>query len=227
MLKKQTKLGMFEHIYNKEIKTGSWITKDEMAENGFFPKNNTNGRDIRFIKRKYELEIITEGTREIKFRVVGTKAMLLSRPISKKIKDYFKNKRCVLTGTRSSIEVDHKNGRYNDKRVLNTKTQTVNDFQPLTKVANNIKREHCRKCVATNKKFDAKELGYLVSTLDGNLVHNNKPNGCKGCFFYDVTSFKEDYNTVLSTYFGINNPFTEEGFHECYKKLSKRNSSAS
>ncbi|WP_341285370.1 hypothetical protein [Priestia megaterium] len=227
MSKKQTKLRMFEHIYSKEIKTGSWITKDEMAENGFFPKNNTNGRDIRFIKRKYELEIITEGTREIKFRVVGTKAMLLSRPISKKIKDYFKNKRCVLTGTRSNIEVDHKNGRYNDKRVLNTKTQTVNDFQPLTKVANNIKREHCRKCVATNKRFDAKELGYLVSTLDGNLVHNNKPNGCEGCFFYDVTGFKEDYNTVISTYFGINNPFTEEGFHKCYKKLSENNSSAS
>ncbi|MDU9693326.1 hypothetical protein O0Q50_19325 [Priestia aryabhattai] len=225
MPKKKTKLEMFEYIYSKEIKTGSWITKDEMAENGFFPKNNTNGRDIRFIKRKYDLEIITVGTREARFRIVGTKAMLLRRPISKKIKDFFTNKRCVLTGTRSSIEVDHKNGRYNDKRVLSTKTQTVNDFQPLTKVANNIKREHCRKCAATNKKFDAKELGYLVSTLDGNLVHNNKSSGCEGCFFYDVTGFKEDYNTVLSTCFGTNNPFTEEGFHEYYKKLSKRNSS--
>ncbi|WP_456364267.1 hypothetical protein [Priestia aryabhattai] len=189
-----------------------------MAEKGFFPKNNTNGRDIRFVKRKYELEIVKRGTKEIKFRIVGKKAMLLSRPIQKKIKDYFKNKRCVMTGTRSDIEVDHKNGRYNDSRVLNVKSQTIDDFQALTKVVNNIKREHCRKCISTNKKFDAKELGYLISTLDGNLIHDNTPSGCKGCFFYDIVYFKKKYNEIISTYCGKKQEISEQDFYECFSK---------
>lgn len=210
-----TKLEKFEQVYKKEIKSGAWISKDDMAQKGFFPINNSNGRDIRFIKRKYKLEIIKEKTKEKEFRIVGLVTDSSTRAIRKDIMEKLRKEKCAMTGTTATIEIDHKNGRYNDERVLNVKTQTIDDFQPLTKFVNNMKREHCKKCTATGKRFDAKELGYLVSTLNGEPEHNNQPNGCEGCFFYDIHYFKEKYNEILSTNYGTQK-FNESKFHDYY-----------
>jgi len=219
---KESKLEMFERIYAQKIKLGAWITKDDMAQKGFFPKENTNGRDIRFIKKKYELEIQKEGTKEKMFRIIGEKTSLSNpeRLISSEIRKTLSKRPCVFTGTYSNIEIDHKNGRYNDERVLDPETQTIDDFQPLTKIVNNIKREACKKCLETNKKFDAKTLGYEISTLDGEMVHDNTPDGCKGCFFYDILMFKKKYNESLCTCENCQGKctFSEEKFYENFKK---------
>jgi hypothetical protein len=46
----------------------------------------------------------------------------------------------------SKPEIDHKNGWKNDLSVMNPKTQKLEDFQPLSKSANDAKRQHCKEC---------------------------------------------------------------------------------
>ncbi len=65
----------------------------------------------------------------------------LLRAVRQDIKDAIKQRRCVNCGTSHDIEVDHKNGLYNNPRVLNTTTQTLADFQALCKKCNCLKRQ--------------------------------------------------------------------------------------
>ena len=57
----------------------------------------------------------------------------------------------------TKIEIDHKNGRKNDYRVADLKSQNINDFQPLCKAANDIKRQICKNCKETNKRVERSE----------------------------------------------------------------------
>lgn len=120
-----------------------------------------------------------------------------TRTIRQDIRDIVKREKCAFTssnGTKNNpIEVDHKNGRYNDPRVLNEYTQMVFDFQPLLKFLNAKKREDCIVCKKTNKRFDAKNLGFRVSFIEGN---EDYVGTCEGCFWFDIERFKS--NLVLN-----------------------------
>ena len=114
--------------------------------------------------------------------------------IRKDIKDKLSKEPCLVLGVNRScdykIEIDHKDGRKENKRVMNPKTQRLEDFQPLSKPANDAKRQHCKKCKETGIRFDAKILGYPVSVVEGTLKYDEKL-GCKGCFWYDIKAFRE------------------------------------
>lgn len=100
-------------------------------------------------------------------------------------------KKCVHTGfsgtTQNSIECDHKNGRYDDLNVLVLKSQKMEDFQPLCRQANLLKRSDCKSCKLTGERFDAKTLGYNTSYIDGVSDYNGS---CIGCYWYDPKLFK-------------------------------------
>ena len=87
-------------------------------------------------------------------------------------------------------EADHKNGRYNNPRVNNKKTQKLTDFQPLGQAANKTKRQFCKDCKKTNKRFDAKILGFKQSFSQGGEEYLESVDGCVGCFWYDVKDFR-------------------------------------
>ncbi len=112
-----------------------------------------------------------------------------SQSIRKDIKDHYQNQRCVILGT-SHVEVDHKNGWKNDLDVMNLETQKFSDFQPLSKAANDAKRQFCKECRKTGKRFDAKRLGYPMSYYQGDENHDGSANGCEGCFWYDPILFR-------------------------------------
>lgn len=101
---------------------------------------------------------------------------------------------CVVLGTRRSsdhkVEVDHKDGRKQDLRIMNTATQKLEDFQSLSKPANDAKRQFCKECTQTNKRYDAKLLGYTVSFTFGTINYENEI-GCKGCYWYDPVAFRQ------------------------------------
>lgn len=122
-------------------------------------------------------------------RQVGT------RLIRKDIFETIKMLNCEHTGfngiSSDDIEVDHRNGRYNDLNVLNLETQKIEDFMPLTRRANLFKRGNaCGPCKQTNKRFDAKKLGYLVSFIEGDEIYN-EVCGCQGCYWYSPKKFRE------------------------------------
>lgn len=113
-----------------------------------------------------------------------------SQAIRSDIKNYYKQKRCVVLGT-SNPEVDHKNGWKNDANAMNIATQKMDDFQALSKAANDAKRQFCKECRRTGIRYDAKKLGYPVSYYEGNQHHNGNEDGCIGCFWYDPIEFRK------------------------------------
>jgi len=155
--------------------------------------NFTNGCQwMRGLKGKYEYQTSGRGD-SWTIKLIGFDSDKGTRGVRLDIKNIISKQNCVHTGFRSTtqnpIEVDHKNGRYNDYDVLDLLRQKVDDFQPLCRQANLHKRSICNKCEETNQKFDAKKLGYNVSTTDGILEYNGT---CKGCYWFCPISFKEN-----------------------------------
>ena len=126
-------------------------------------------------------------------RLVG-KTQLVDKRISKDIRQKISSEPSChsgLPGTKNDyILPDHKNGRYNDFDVLNLKTQKLEDFQPLTLRENLFKRQMCKICKQTNKRFDAKRLNYSISFIEGDENYNEQ-TGCNGCYWFDCKKFKE------------------------------------
>jgi len=159
------------------------------------------GRKSSSLAKKYILEVdksITNGNKIDRIRLNGfntSNDKNISQTIRADIKKDISKQRCVVLGTNRScdhkVEVDHKDGRKDDERVMNTKTQTLEDFQPLSKPANNAKRQFCKECKETNLRYDAKLLGYTVSFIKGDINYT-KELGCIGCYWYDPIAFRQE-----------------------------------
>jgi len=158
------------------------------------------GRKSSSLAKEYILEVdkfITSGNKIDRIRLNGfntSNDKNISQTIRTDIKKEISKKRCVILGTNRScdhkIEVDHKDGRKIDERIMNTKTQKLEDFQPLSKPANDAKRQFCKECKETNKRYNAKLLGYPVSFTKGD-IHFVEEIGCDGCFWYDPIAFRQ------------------------------------
>lgn len=159
------------------------------------------GRRSSALARKYNLETdksITAGNKIDRIRLNGFNTCHTSthtQSIRSDIKLEISKQRCVVLGTNRSCdhktEVDHKDGRKDDGRVMNTSTQKLEDFQPLSKPANDAKRQFCKECKETGNRYDAKKLGYTVSFTYGKLVYEEEI-GCKGCFWFDPVAFRQE-----------------------------------
>lgn len=112
-----------------------------------------------------------------------------SQTIRSDIKRYYQVKRCVILGT-SNPEVDHKNGRKNNPNTMRVETQKFEEFQPLSKAANDAKRQFCKECRRTGERYDAQNLGYPISFYSGTNRHDGSVTGCEGCFWYDPVEFR-------------------------------------
>ncbi|MDY3547580.1 restriction endonuclease [Riemerella anatipestifer] len=119
-----------------------------------------------------------------------------NQSIRKEIKDFYKNKNCVMLGINGNsintkIEIDHKDGRKDNDRVSNIKTQRLEDFQPLSKAANDAKRQICKRCKETNLRWNAKNLkGNPYSFYEGD-EHYTQELGCVGCYQFDPVEYRK------------------------------------
>ena len=116
------------------------------------------------------------------------KVPVLQKPIPVHIGRKIRAQRCVVLGT-SKPECDHKDGRLDDPRLSDANRVTLDDFQPLSKAANDAKRQHCVECRDTGQRFDAKRLGYQVSQVRGNGLYNGT---CVGCYWHDPIFFNKE-----------------------------------
>ena len=119
----------------------------------------------------------------------------VNRPISLEIRKHFKNKPCVVCGCTNNLVVDHKNDLYDDPRVLNTKTQTIDDFQSLCNGCNLKKRQVCKKSKETGIRYAATNIPQLkilgIDFIEGDkyLNINEGELGMKGTYWYDPEEF--------------------------------------
>lgn len=145
------------------------------------------------LAKKYVIEFdksISSGNGIDRIRLNGFNSSDYSQYIRADIKKAIKARRCVVLGT-SNPEVDHKNGMKNEGRVMRNENQRLEDFQPLSKAANDAKRQFCKECRQTGIRYDAKLLGYPISYYLGVAEHHNEENACIGCYWYDPIEFKK------------------------------------
>jgi len=154
-----------------------------MKKNGvinyLWETDNENEKSI--VSKAFRVYPVTKGNSIQYFGIFGLKEQNKLRPIRSDIKDYWVKFPCVFCGLKENLVCDHKNDLYNDMRVLNTKTQTLDDFQPLCKHCNALKRE------AKKKKFSAKELPmYSHYSIDFYWEQNPEES-----FWYDPIKFRK------------------------------------
>ena len=126
------------------------------------------------------------------FKKTGT----FSQAIRKDIKDFYKNQKCVMLGVKgfsenTKIEIDHKDGRKDDWRVSDIKSQRLEDFQPLCKAANDVKRQICKACKESNERWDATNIkGNPYPFYQGDKSYTAEL-GCIGCYQYDPVEYRK------------------------------------
>jgi hypothetical protein len=122
--------------------------------------------------------------------------------ISPKICKHHKSLPCAFCGTRSHLECDHKNALYNNPRVNNPKTQTIDDFQSTCKHCNDVKREVNKRERHDQKREPASNvplLRPLVEMLGIPEYHKGDetldmtdPDAMFGSYYYDPTAFMKN-----------------------------------
>lgn len=167
------------------------LLEDLCQINTYFRPTNGNQwarSDSGAIGSKYIIKRKTKNGQAYSIQLVGfNNSLKIQRRIRKDIHDTIKNQRCVVLDTSTQIEVDHKNGRYNEETVANIETQKLEDFQPLHKTVNDAKRQHCKRCIENHKRYDAKRLGYK----EGWIYGNENDLICTGCYWYDPKEFNK------------------------------------
>lgn len=178
------------------VKTTEFVGKYKSLQLG-------NGADFcrgnSSLSKEYIVEFnkkLTPGNRIDAIRLAGfNKVKVFSQAIRADIKAEICKRKCVMLGVNgisenTKIEVDHKDGRKNDMRVSDMKTQKVEDFQPLCKAANDIKRQICKNCAKDNKRWDAKNIaGNPYSFYEGDENYTEEL-GCVGCYQYDPVEYR-------------------------------------
>lgn len=198
---KSNKIDLFLELAKPNEETGEsrWVYvtefvgryKDLVLGNGF-----SWGRKNSRLQRIYKLELKRKGNAIIAIKLVGyNQDEHFNQNIRQDIKNAISKRKCVMLGINGSsentvIEVDHKDGRKNDMRVSDLATQKIDDFQPLCKAANDIKRQICKLCKETDKRWDAKNiLGNPYSFYEGDEQFT-EGLGCKGCYQYDPVEYR-------------------------------------
>ena len=187
-----------------------WVKAEEfVGEYGVLKLGNGASwcRRNSTLAKKYIIEFDKSRTRGNSIDAVRlngfNRQKTFSQNIRKDIKEYYKNQNCVMLGVNGSsentvIEVDHKDGRKNDWLVSDVKTQRFEDFQPLCKAANDCKRQICKKCKETNKRWNAKEIkGNPYSYYEGGEEYDEEL-GCKGCYQYDPVEYRKTVVKMIS-----------------------------
>jgi len=173
---------------NSEDTEEKYIKDDNVKkffEENKINKNNKNGKTIIGIK------IIRKRDKK-----------KLNRPIRRDILKKIREQPCVVCGSNSNIVCDHKNDLYNDPRVLNTKTQTIEDFQSLCNSCNLRKRAVAIKEKKEKRLYGATNMPQFKS-FGIDFIGEKKeydetdPNNKVGTYWYDPVAFtKHVYNKL-------------------------------
>ena len=179
-----------ENGYSRWVNTSEFV--DEYSSL-VFGNGASWARKESTLAKNYIVEFdksITRGNSIDRIRLAGFNNNNFSQHIRVDIKKEIQKRRCVVLGT-SNPEVDHKNGMKNEKRVMQNENQKLDDFQPLSKAANDAKRQFCKECRNSGIRFDAKKLGFPMSYYKGIANHNFEEDACIGCYWYDPLEFKK------------------------------------
>ena len=182
----------FEKMFVKEEGFSPSVPMDELKKyhHSF---HTTNGGDWcrsnqSYLGKKYNIVRSNDGRRINAIKTDGyNKLTKINQNIRSDILKNIQSQRCSILDISTNIECDHKDGMKDDWRLNDKSNQRLEDFQPLSKTANDAKRQHCKKCIETGKRYDAKNLGYKESYIYG----TESSKTCVGCYWYDPQKFNQ------------------------------------
>ena len=178
--------------FSREVSVEEFVDKYAclVTRNG-----NHWARESSYLGKKYIIERKSKGKGNAitHIQLYGLKkTQQYERRVSSAIRKEIRKRKCAVLHV-SNIEVDHKDGRYDDPKVSDITTQKVEDFQALSKCVNNAKRQHCKVCRETGKRFDATLLGYKVGQVNGNGKYRGT---CVGCYWHDPIRFNSSLDLI-------------------------------
>lgn len=182
----------FEKLFIYEEGFSPSITMEEL-EKCHHSFHTSNGGDwcrtnTSYLGKKYIIGRELKGGKIFSIKTGGfNKNNKINQSIKNDILKEIQSRRCVILDISTNIECDHKDGMKDDWRLNNKENQRLDDFQPLSKTANDAKRQHCKKCLKTGKRYDAKKLGYKESYILG----SEDSKTCVGCYWYDPKKFNQ------------------------------------
>ena len=143
------------------------VSREEIENSSLTWSKNGNGRrNVYFQVQKYKwVAERGKGNKVISLKLNGlNESIILNQTIRKDIKDKLNEQTrsnfapdCLIPLVKKDKEIDHRWGRKDSplySRINDTKEQTIDDFQLLSHSHNQYKREKCKKCTETNKRFD-------------------------------------------------------------------------
>jgi len=165
---------------DKETGISEWKTREAIIEfDNKLITSNGNFRETREIDgrfyancwkcHKYDWELKRLNNKPngkvLEIRMIGynkissiNKNHPINKDISRQLLDECKN--CIHCGNHKGLCIDHKNDMYNDERVLNRLTQTIDDFQVLCNKCNkDLKHQDNVKEEKTGKIHSVKDIG--------------------------------------------------------------------
>jgi hypothetical protein len=204
MTKEKTKMQLFLELANpNENGISDWIPVSTFVDQYKELQLGNGGSWLRkssSLAKKYVVErdiSRTQGNSIDAIRLNGFNTeKSFNQNIRKDIRDFYRCENCVMLGVNGTsentkIEIDHKDGRKNDETVSNLETQELKHFQPLCKAANDAKRQICKQCKNTDKRWDAKNIkGNPYSYYEGDERYN-ADLGCVGCYQYDPVEYRK------------------------------------
>lgn len=194
---------LIDHVFKPDSDTGisEWKTRDELSKAGLeLGSNGAQRHGTFFGDKRYKWEKKSgKGNKTIALRTVGKNEVKLiqkNHPIREDIKKYHSKSPCVVCGTKTDIICDHKNDLYNDARVLNAQTQTIQDFQPLCTHCNLQKRQIARNTRKTKKRYGGTNIPIIavfgIDFIEGDETYDeNDINAMRGTYWYDPVAFMQ------------------------------------
>lgn len=182
----------FEKMFVKEEGFSEYISMEEL-EQYHHSFHTSNGGDWcrsnqGYLGTRYIIERLKEGRRISAVKTDGyNKGTKINQSIRSDILKEIQKRRCVILDISTNIECDHKDGMKDDWRLNNKENQKIDDFQALTKTANDAKRQHCKNCRESGERYDAKRLGYKESYIYGGKYSKT----CTGCYWNDPVKFNQ------------------------------------
>jgi len=190
-------------VFAPNIETGisEWVERSVFETNPILNwGNNGNARHgVYFGDTRFVWESRREGTRVTALRTYGFNPDNIanrhtSRPIRHDIHEYHKRMGCVVCGSKSSLVTDHKNDLYNDDRVFNSNTQTIDDFQCLCNHCNLQKRQVSKETIDNGRRYGATNIPSLrvfgIDFISGDDTFDPEDiNAMKGTYWYDPVAF--------------------------------------
>ncbi len=196
-----TKIELFlELAQPNNLGISRWVNVNEFVGKYESLKLGNGGswcRKSSILNKKYIVEFdktITNSNRIDAIKLSGfNQQPSFNQYIHPDIRTQLKNKKCAFLNIKgfsenTSIEIDHKDGQKNDLRLNDLAKQKLEDFQPVCRTINLIKRQKCKKCKTSNIRPLPPE-GYPYNYVFGTEKLNE--SGCKGCFWYDPIEFRK------------------------------------